>query len=65
MSLKFISLNVNGIRDNSKRDSIFHWLKQQNVHVSLLHENIEDIDRWLRVGRQSGEANVFGQRELN
>ena len=38
MSLKIISLNVNGICDNTKRQIIFHWLKQQNSHICFIQE---------------------------
>ena len=38
MSLKIISLNVNGIRNQKKRDSIFSWLKENNADIVFLQE---------------------------
>ena len=38
MSLKIISLNVSGIRNQKKRDSIFAWLKENNADIVFLQE---------------------------
>ena len=38
MSLNLLSLNVNGIIDSKKRNTIFHWLKEQNADIILLQE---------------------------
>lgn len=38
MTIKLISLNVNGIRDNKKRATVFYWLKQQKADICLLQE---------------------------
>ena len=50
MSVKIFSLNVNGIRDPVKRQTIFLWLKEQNVHICLLQEthceDLNDIREW-------------------
>ena len=38
MTIKIISLNVNGIRDHKKRTTVFYWLKQQKADICLLQE---------------------------
>ena len=37
-SLKLLSLNVKGLRDDQKRSTLFHWFKQKNVDLILLQE---------------------------
>ena len=50
MSLSIISLNVNGIRDKTKRTSIFHWLKEKNADLCFIQESHceseDDIKVW-------------------
>ena len=50
MTIKIISLNVNGIRDKPKRQTIFHWLISQNAEIFMLQEthceSDEDILLW-------------------
>ena len=50
MSLDFVSLNVNGIKDKDKRNGIFKWLKEQNADVYMLQEthavSDEEINQW-------------------
>ena len=50
MSLDLISLNVNGIRDREKRNSMFKWLKEQKADISFIQEthsiNDNDITLW-------------------
>ena len=52
MSIKIISLNVNGIREKSKRQTLFYWLKKQNADIYLLQEthceNNDDISKWMK-----------------
>ena len=38
MSLKFVTLNVNGMGDNSKRNAVFHWCRKRNFDVICLQE---------------------------
>ena len=50
MTLKILSLNVNGIRDYKKRTTVFYWLKQQKADICLLQEthceSQNDISSW-------------------
>ena len=50
MALNIASLNVNGIRDNVKRTTIFHWLKSQKYDVCMLQETHcntqQDVTLW-------------------
>ena len=50
MTIRLISLNVNGIRDNNKRRTIFFWLKEQEADLYLLQEthceSQNDINNW-------------------
>ena len=50
MSIKILSLNVNGLRNYKKRQTIFHWLKEQNADLYLLQEthceSTSDINNW-------------------
>lgn len=52
MSLNIISLNVNGVRDNNKRSTLFHWLQEQNFDLIFIQESHcesqEDIDMWTK-----------------
>ena len=36
--MKIISLNVNGIQNTGKRNTIFNWLQNQNADLYLLQE---------------------------
>ena len=33
MSLKLVTINVNGLRENRKRELVFNWLYQRNMIV--------------------------------
>ena len=49
MAIKFVSLNVRGLRDHKKRQTIFHWLRKKNFDVILLQETHcidTDIFKW-------------------
>ena len=50
MSLKLISINVNGMRDNKKRSVIFNWLKEKNFDICLVQESHcatqDDVNTW-------------------
>jgi exodeoxyribonuclease III len=37
-SLKLLSLNVKGLRDDQKRSTLFHWLTHKNADLILLQE---------------------------
>ena len=52
MSLNLLSLNVNGLRDNRKRQTLFHWIKSKNVDICLLQEthveNVNEMNMWTK-----------------
>ena len=33
-----LSLNFRGLREKSKRESLFHWLKQKQINITFLQE---------------------------
>ena len=45
LHFKIISLNAQGIRDFTKRKTIFNWLHKQNADIAFLQEtySIPDI----------------------
>lgn len=50
MSLNIVSLNVNGIRDTTKRNTIFQWLKSQKYDICFIQEthctSEKDVKTW-------------------
>ena len=42
--LKFLSLNVRGIRSNFKRNKVFKWLEDSNADVVFLQETYSSDD---------------------
>src|ERR1035438_9907293 len=36
--IKFLSLNINGLRDSQKRSNVFLWLKSLNVQLIFLQD---------------------------
>ena len=38
LKLSVCTLNVRGLRENQKRQTVFHWLKQQNTDLICLQE---------------------------
>ena len=38
MVLSLLSLNVNGLKDKKKRQTLFQWIKDNNVDICLLQE---------------------------
>ena len=38
MTLSICSININGLRDNKKRHSIFHWFEKKNFDIIFLQE---------------------------
>lgn len=48
---KVLSLNIRGLRQNSKRRTLFHRLKQRQLAIVALQESYitaEDKDTWQR-----------------
>ena len=44
-----VTINVNGMRDNKKRDLVFNWLVAKQIILICLQETHcvnNDIDRW-------------------
>ena len=33
-----LSFNFRGLREKSKRESLFHWLKQKQINITFLQE---------------------------
>lgn len=49
MSLKLVTINVNGLRDNRKRELVFNWLVSKKYDCICLQETHctgVDINRW-------------------
>ena len=49
MSLSVASLNVNGLRDNNKRNCIFLWLSRHKYDLVCLQEthcNYQTVEKW-------------------
>ena len=38
MELRIASLNVRGLRDNTKRREVFNWLRKKNFQIYMLQE---------------------------
>ena len=62
MSLKFVTLNVNGMGDNSKRNAVFHWCRKRNFDVICLQEHTALIIKKLN-GKGNGAEQVSGITE--
>ena len=65
MSLKLNSLNVRGLKNDFKRNQVFHWLKEQDFNICFLQEThlkaslYQDwLDEW-------GEQAVFSGDKTN
>ena len=57
MNLNILSLNVRGIREQTKRRSIFSYLKDQKANIYFLQETYSDpADEILRQNEWAGEA---------
>ena len=53
MSLSVASINVNGLRDNKKRNCIFLWLinhKYDFVCLQETHCTYQTVEKWKNVG---------------
>jgi len=49
MSLSVASINVNGLRDNRKRNCIFLWLIKHKYDLMCLQEthcNYQTVEKW-------------------
>ncbi|VDI76277.1 exodeoxyribonuclease III [Mytilus galloprovincialis] len=44
MSISIVSLNVNGMVDNKKRNAVFYWCKKKNIDVICLQETHSSSD---------------------
>ena len=57
MSLYVASININGIRDNKKRNCIFHWLIKQKYDLVCLQETHcteQSVYKWEKEWKNSG-----------
>ena len=64
METTFSSFNVRGLRNQNKRDHIFHWLKSNNYNISLLqetHSNKDCVTKWER--EWEGKAFFSGDKK--
>ena len=60
MTLSICSINCNGLRDNKKRHSIFHWFDKKNFDIILLQEtHCKDEFETLLWGKQWGGASYW------
>jgi len=60
-----ISLNVRGLRDNTKRKSIFLFCKGEKAHITLLqetHSTPEDEKFWVN---QWGDKIIFDHQQVS
>ena len=59
MTLTLATINVNGMRDNMKRDLVFNWLVAKNFNFICLQETHcvnNDIDRWKLEWKNHGDG---------
>ena len=64
LACNLVTLNVKGIRDKTKRESIFTWLKDKQADVAFLQETystIEIEDEW----RSLWDGNVYFSHGTN
>ena len=57
MSLKLVTINVNGLRDNRKRELVFNWLVSKKYDCICLQETHctgVNINRWEREWKTQG-----------
>jgi exonuclease III len=62
MSLKLVTINVNGLRDNRKRELVFNWLVSKKYDCICLHETHStgvDIKRGKVNGKNKGAVLVM------
>jgi len=38
MSIVIVTLNVNGMSDNNKRNAIYHWCRKKKIDIVCLQE---------------------------
>jgi hypothetical protein len=59
MSLKLVTVNVNGLRDNRKRELVFNWLVSKKYDCICLQETHckgVDINRWESEWKTQGDG---------
>ena len=63
--LKFLTLNVRGLREKSKRQTIFNWLKGKKHNVILLQETHSDETVEIEWKKEWGSSMYFSHGETN
>ena len=59
MSLQLVTINVNGLRDNRKRELVFNWLVSKKYDCICLQETHctpVDINRRVNINRRESEC---------
>ena len=67
MSLKLVTINVNGLRDYRKRELVFNWLvskKYDCICLQKTHCKGVDINRWESEWKAQGVVLVHGYVDL-
>ena len=67
MSLKLVTVNVNGLRDNRKRELVFNWLVSKKYDCICLQETHctgVDINRWESEWKTQGDVLVHAYVDL-
>ena len=63
MSLTIATINVNGLRNNKKRELVFNWLVSKKYNIICLQEthcSDTDIEQWTSDWKNCGVVKVFG-----
>ena len=57
-NLKIITLNVRGLRDSEKRQSLIYWLKNKQIDIAFLQETYLNVKFKSKLYREWG-INTF------
>ena len=41
----FLTLNARGLRDKHKRENLFHWLKQNQINVTVTKMQAKNVNK--------------------
>ena len=58
-NIKFLTVNVSGLRNKTKRTNIFHWLKRQNCDIIFMQETHCGSEAECKVWKSEWEGQSF------
>ena len=65
MSLCIVTLNVNGIADDKKRNAVFCWCRKKKIDITCLQETHCSIDTELKWKNEWGANSMWNHGSSN